>query len=468
MLFNFLKNRIKILKISRDVACLPRWIGFLSNWGNFSTNYIFNRSVIYSFSIIFILKLLYFLKNGIVIETDSYGYLECILNFYFPPYYPYFLYFLRIIYPSFYLVIVAQIILFSLSASIFLKYFINSKKLILISAILIGIDPATSFFCVDIMSECLFITFLFPWFILLHYNIKDKVNSTTRLFLLGVLAGILYSIRFAGIIFMVFPLFLFLFYRLKRKGIFKAILLIFFGFQIIILPIRIKFQYTFDTYRFNGFTGCVLWNNASAIYNYSDIRKNPKTKFEKHLSKQDTNLFTTNNSIFHARQIWSPDFPYRTYMAKYKYKFEDIYKVSPELTATALKIIFEKPGLYIKKCVIPNFLQVFTTDVYQNTEHWSDFVLNTYHFKYSKKKVYNKYKWTFYFILLIISSFIYLFRKSKGLFCTISISLCWCYILILPFINSLATRLYLILTPFILLCLLFQIHKIITGKLTIK
>ena len=449
MLFYYLKNRIKTLKIS-------------------TTNYIFNKSVIYCFSIICILKLLYFLKNGIVIETDSYSYLECILNFYYPPYYPYFLYFLRIIYPSLYLVIVAQIILFSLSISIFLKYFINNKKLILISAILIGIDPSTSFFCVDIMPECLFITFLFPWFILLHYNIKDKVNSTTRLFLLGVLAGILYSIRFAGIIFMAFPLFLFLFYRLKRKGIFKAILLIFFGFQIIILPIRIKFQYTFDTYRFNGFTGCVLWNNASAIYNYSDIRKNPKTKFEKHLSKQDTNLFITHNSIFRARQMWSPDFPYRTYMAKYKYKFEDIYKVSPELTITALKIIFEKPGLYIKKCVIPNFLLVFKRDEFPCKGPYNDFVLNTYHFDYNKKSVYNKHnKWTFYFILLIISSFNF-FRKSKELFCTISISLCWYYILILPFINILVPRFCLIMTPFILLCLLFQIHKIITGKLTIK
>jgi len=417
---------------------------------------ILNKQFLLVFAIIAGLKFTYLFIFGYAVEEDSYGYLICILHFEYPPAYGYFLYFLRNIYPSLYLVSIVQIILFSLSASVFIKYFLKNQKAGIIFSLILGIDPITSFFCSVVLSECLFIVFLFPWSISVYSYYKDQSNSTYKLLLIGALSGILYSIRFAGILFCVVPFMLSILLIARKTELIKIGLLLFIGFQITILPIRLKYKMTFDTYQFNCFTGTVLWNNASAIYPYSDVRENPESRFEKFLATFDTTNFTQEKSIV-AWQKWEADSPYRKYIDEYGYEFEDLPKLSEELKTTALKIIVDRPYLYFSKFVVPNFLKVFLQDKHQDINIYQDYYKDVYHFSAPKTVQYNKLVWISYFVLLIVTTMIQFFSRTPNSYCKLIILLCWCYILILPFIAVIAFRHYTILAPFILLSIFLQI-----------
>lgn len=119
-----------------------------------------SKSFWISSAIVFALKLLYLFLFKPTVEVDSYGYVECILHFFYPPYYGYFLYILRNIYADLYFACVVQIFIFSICASFFNLYLNKNFKHIIWFAILLGVEPATSYYSTTIMSEALFIPIL--------------------------------------------------------------------------------------------------------------------------------------------------------------------------------------------------------------------------------------------------------------------------------------------------------------------
>lgn len=425
----------------------------------FLQNRVLDVWFVYSFLIVFLLKLGYLFINSYAVEIDSYGYFVCILHFEYPPVYPYFLYILRNIYPDLFFIAFVQVILFSLSSAILLRYLFNKKQFLLVAAIVMGLEPVTSFLCSNMMSECLFLTVLFPWLIVVHRYFQDKTNSKSKIFLIGVLSGVLYSIRFAGLPFLLFFSLLLVIDQLKRKELFLSLLLLFIGFQATILPLRMKYKILFDSYQINAFTGAVLWNNASTIYLSSKLYKNPETNFEKYLVTRDTTNFSPYNAL-KGRQLWEFNLPYRNYFSEKGYRFQDYPKASKEVMVTAIKIITDHPFLYFKNFVLPNFLQVFLEDEYQDMSAYNNYFQTTFNAFPAKTVVYHRYYWLFYFALLIISTAIYLLSKNRLLLCKIILNLSWLYVLALPFISILAIRLYFILVPFIVLSLLVQIKSL--------
>jgi len=424
---------------------------------------IFSKKFFYTFLIIFLLKCSYLLIFGQTVEIDSYGYAECTLHFEYPPTYPYFLYFLRSVYASLFFVAIVQVFLFSVCASLFTNYFFAGKKSLL-AAILLGIEPVTSLFCSNIMSECMFISVLMLWIILVYDFFAESKKSFLKVFLIGVLAGILYSVRFAGILFLFFFIVMILANKEKRKYFLSSIVILFISFHLIILPVRIKYKMVFDTYFFNGFTGELLWNNASAIYLQSGVRKNPETDFEKFVAQTDTANFTIEKAIT-GRQLWEPDLAYRSYMLEKQYGFNDLPKASTEAGNTALKIIRESPFSYFKMYVLPSFFQAFLTAPKMEMQKYAAYFSETYHTASLRTPFYSAFYWIFYFSLLSICTLLYIIKKMKNIFCKTIFQLSWLYIIILPFISIPESRHYLILAPLILFAAILQLQSFYKAKL---
>ena len=216
----------------------------------------------------------------------------------------------------------------------------------------------------------------------------------------------------------------------------------------------------FDTYQFNGFTGELLWNNASAIYLQSEVRKNPQTDFEKFLSTADTGSFTTEKAIT-GRQLWEPALPYRTYLREKKYLLNDLPKVSNLAGKTALKIISESPVSYFSNYVAPCFFQLFISESIMDMSPYKNYLKETYNTETFRTAFYSRVYWIFYFSLLLICTLIYIVMKTKILFCRIMFSIAWIYVFTLPFISVPETRHYLILAPFLLIAAAMQMKMLL-------
>ncbi len=420
-----------------------------------------SKNLFYAFFIIFSLKLTYLLIFGYTVEIDSYGYVECVLHFEYPPAYPYLLYFLRWIYPNLFFAAVVQTFFFAACAALSINYFFDGKKKLWV-ALLLGIEPVTSLFCGNTMSECLFVSVLMIWIIFVHDYFSGTGKSAGKVFLVGIIGGVLYSIRFSGILFLLFFVALILADKEKRKYFFFGILSLFIAFQITILPVRIKYKLVFNTYFFNGMTGELLWNNASAIYLRSNVRKNPETDFEKFVAQTDTVNFTTEKAIT-GRQLWRWDFAYRSYINKKNYEFNDVPKASAQAGITALKIICENPLSYFKNYVVPGFFQIFVQQDRVKMDNFLPYFRQTYHCTTLRAPYYSVFYLVFYFSLLIICSAIFAMKKTKDIFSRIILPLSWLYIISLPFIYS-DIRHYFVLAPLILLTVIFQVHYLYKGK----
>jgi hypothetical protein len=415
------------------------------------------RKLALIWAIIFALKLLYVFLFGLRIEIDSFNYVFNTLSFEYPLLYPSFLHFAHIIYPGLGLIPVLQSFIFACCAAAFIHYVSTNRKQAFLFAILLGLDPVSGFFCTDIMSESLFISILFCWIILIYHFFRNKEYSKIHVFIIGCVGALLYLDRFAGIIFVLAFLVISVIFTIHRKRVLLTILITVIGFQLTLLPVRIKYKEVFGTFRINGFTGAMLWNNASVIYPNSAIQKKPRTSFEKLLSQCDINAFNEYNAL-KARQLNEPSLPFRLFISKQKYKPQDAPKVSDEAGSAALRLISTQPWQYFRRYVIPNAAQFFFDGEYtvNATAYCRNFGDDYLPEHYRPIVPYTRLEWSAVFISLLFSAWLYL-KGRRPLIAGIVILVSCCYLFILPFVCTVAIRLELIIFPITLSALFLQL-----------
>ncbi len=403
-----------------------------------------------AFGTLVVVKVLWVLCNAIHVHLDSYNYLECILHFEYPPFYALFAKTLTSIWPNLYFVAVVQAVVFALCAAYFIDAVAPSKRVFFVLTAVLAIEPFSAFYAGSIMSEALFIPLLMVWLALLYKQLQQPGNWMLPL-LLGLLAGVLYGIRYATLIMALYPVVLWVGQKAHRKHSWKYLLVFVVGFQLVLVPVRLAFNNAFDTWRINGLSGALLWNNASIFYPESEVKVHPNNDFERYLQQQpfhyDVALALRN------RQIWNEDATMRSYM-QYKghHNFEYRPELSDELGATGLRIIKEFPLRYFTDFVGPNFAQLYVRDDVVNANRYGHHLATKFNYHGATHVRYYAVWWWSYTVLLLAMFGVYMVRRKQlrnavgGMLLG---AMGW-YMLLLPIAAVVILRYYLSFSPVIL------------------
>lgn len=387
-------------------------------------------------------------------EIDSWNYIDCVLSFDYPPVYPYFLYLLRQIYSNAYFTCSIQILIMALAISVFACFVFKNRQLILIFSILAGLDPASSYYSSSFMSEALFIPLLLIYLVILHQAFQNSKLRLIIFILLGSCIGLLYSIRYTGLLLFIPPLLLFLLYKQVNRTSLKYLISICIGFQLIILPVRYTYKVNFDTYQFNGFTGRILWNNASSIYPTSQVRNSPKNKFESYLLRFPDRYFSTDLSI-RGRQLWEDTLPLRKYAHQENLEFKKMPEYNQMVLQTSLRIMLDQPLLYLRKYVIPGFFLMLKESTSNYPKGYENKIYKVYQFQIHPKNSYHRELLLFYLLVLVLISLMIVLKRDTRFFIVLSTVFCLVYLFVLPFIGIQDSRLYMILSlPVLSICVL--------------
>jgi len=417
------------------------------------------KNFLLAFIVIFCLKLIYVSHFGVRVQEDSNNYIFNVFDFEYPPLYPYFLYLSQRISPGLELAIILQSFIFSACAALFVTYFSTNRKNLLLFSVLMGLDPISSFFCTDIMSESLFISILFLCIVLIHAFFRSEKYSFLLVISIGITAGVLSLVRFSGILFIIAFFVIAAITPAHRKKFLLTLLIILVGFQFILLPVRFKYKQVFGTYTISGNSGATLWNNASVLYCNSSVAKNPVTDFEKSLSHYDTSLFNQYNAI-KGLQVNSSQSPFRSYVSQQNSNQLGFLQASNEAGNTAIKLIKEHPLKYFTEFVVPNSTQYFTEGQTLTAKAYEDnFTGKHLPRVYSSSVSYPWIEWMALYALLLICIILYVLDK-RPLIAQIVLTISCCYMVILPFISPLVIRYELILFPLLLSCLFLQLTQV--------
>lgn len=302
---------------------------------------------------IFFIKVIFVCFIGFHYEQDSPRYLLNIRHLYNPPLYSLVLRLITKIYLNLYAVIIFQTFIFSVIITIFS---FRQKQNHILWAIFWALEPFSTFYCSNLMSEWLFIALLFAcyvqWKILhLYYNYQNLTFFIFYIFLL-------YMTRYVGFTFFIFFLLYEIFILIQQKNFekFKYIIFSLLLFFILSFPIRIIHYLTFKTFTVNAYDGLNLWNSISVLYPGSNVQKNPQNNFEKFLKNYPDSVFSTFNALM-THQMWKDSLPALHYA--------NINHLSPaELNAilkeTSYRLLKEESVItYFQKFVIPNVLKPF-------------------------------------------------------------------------------------------------------------
>lgn len=406
------------------------------------------------FLFIALLKVTYVLLRGMSVQPDSYNYLVCIMNFDYPPVYPLFLRSVLSISNELMWVGVVQGTVFALAASLFLVMVCRHRKGAFILAGILAIDPVSGFYCASIMSEALFIPLLMVWMAMLYQLIKNQ--SVGGILLLGMLTGLMYCTRYAGILLVPFPVLFLLISKERRKRSVMMLVLLVAGFQLTILPMRLKYKQVFDTYQFNGFTGLNIWNSASVLWPTSDYQNDPQNEFEEFLAANEF-PYTVKLAV-DARQISDPELTHLSYVRATDRDFYDKPITNRELGETGRRLIMEQPFTYIGSFVIGNYAKPLIGSEHHVEANNLAYYEDEFGFDASGGTHYSHYGWWLCLLVLITASLVYFTEKRSSL-AGLMVVFCWYYILVIPPLAAVSLRYLYMLAPFILLSISYPLLK---------
>lgn len=310
-------------------------------------------SLVHFAIIIFIIKGIGVCWIGFHYEQDTPRYLLNIRHLYNPPLYSLVLRLITKIYANLYAVIIFQTLIFSLIISFF-SFRQNQKHTLW--AIFWALEPFSTFYCSNLMSEWLFIALIFACYtewkkIHLYYNYQNLTFFIFCVFLL-------YMTRYVGFTFLIFFLLYETFILIQQKNFNKSKYIIFslLFFFILSTPIRIIHYFTFNTFAINAYDGLNLWNSVSVLYPNSNVQKNPQNNFEKFLQNYPDSVFSTFNALM-TNQMWEDRFPALHYAHKNHLSPSEL---NSTLKETSYRLLKEESVItYFQKFVIPNVLKPF-------------------------------------------------------------------------------------------------------------
>jgi len=393
-------------------------------------------------------KLLWVVFSGVHVYPDSLNYLSTVWHYDYPAGYPLFLRIVQLLGGGLTSIAVVQCLLFGLGAVYLIRVVASTWKQAVLYAFVLALEPLSGFLCTSIMSEGLFLPFLMVWLGLV-IQLPLTYFSWRHLMVIGVLAGLLYSVRFA----MVFPVSFVVLYLLfeKRTGRMRILLPLYvvIGMQLVLVPLRLQQRQQFGTWQINGFTGANLWNNTAFLYPGSEAQSQPQGAFETHLQHFPDSVFDQERAIT-SQHIWDTTAPFRSYAETLP--FAERWQANALAGETGMSLLKSHPGSYLSNFVWPNLAKCYTTpetiDVYRYRDRLEKEYGHTDNLVFRFK---NGYWWVLTAMFLSLCVF-FLFRKDMR---TRRISL-WlgtigALLFVLPFVAPLNLRYLYTLAPFIVL-----------------
>lgn len=309
------------------------------------------------FLLVVVAKIVGVLIIGFHYEQDTPRYLLNIRHLYNPPLYSLILRIFTKIYQNIHFVILMQALSFSFLITI---SSFRGKQNYLFWAIFWALEPISTFYCSNLMSEWLFIAILFACF-----NEWISLNQTfhyKNLFYFVSCSFLLYMTRYVGLTFFIF----YLFYEGlnsilgKNRGFIKNSILAIIIFFTLSIPIRWINYFTFNTFSINAYDGLNWWNSASVLYPNSNVQKNPTSDFEKFLKLFPDSIFSTHNALM-TNHMWMDSLPAIIYAEKNQLSPSEMNTI---LKKTAFRLIYEEPlSKYFEKFIIPNFFKPFNLKI---------------------------------------------------------------------------------------------------------
>lgn len=409
--------------------------------------------------LILVVKGCFALVHGLQLFPDSYNYLVCIVHSDYPAGYPLFLNIVQSISESPAFLILLQTAIFAASTAFLLRCLQLSVRWTWIVAIVLALEPTSTLFCSSVMSEALFVPLLLMWSGAVLQQLKTA--QFKWLIVAAVLAGLMYSMRFAAVIPAIVPIIVWLGRKQNRKQALKWIPIYVLVFQVVLLPFRWQSQKTFDTWQLNGLAGVNLWNNTSVLYDGASMQQQPETAFERHLAAQSDWKFSIDNAL-HTRQIWDTASPYRTFIEQQGFGFNDAFKASSQAGDVGWKLLLESPTGYFTDFVIPNLAHAFSTDIHLTNETYT--LENGREVKQQALFI-SQWTWRFELGMLLLCTVLFFILKARISLKTEgwTLLLIWTYLLALPVITSINLRYFLSVNCLVLLLFLLLISKMVKG-----
>jgi len=236
-----------------------------------------------------------------------------------------------------------------------------------LAIILFIFSPSTIYLSKWMMSDSLFISFIWLWLASLFILLQIKPNTLSFILLLLFHLWLMYwlfYIRHAGIIFPFITAIAFIM-RFKWKGL----LFIPFCLSLVFLIItdtQSKMKKQFGVETFTGFSGWARANNSIIIYTQKqvsseDFKTEPSKKIHAYVSKYDI----PKDKFFKMSPMWDTPSPLHDY-------FNLVQQSNPNLTYmqswTLAGVDFEKyanelilnyPFVYLTEFVVPNIKRIF-------------------------------------------------------------------------------------------------------------
>jgi hypothetical protein len=399
-------------------------------------------------------KTAYLAAAGVSYEMDTATYLNYAVPYHHPPLYSLFLLGLESLYPSVLLVASVQVLLFSAAAALFVLRFGGPAWRGAVVAGLLALEPVTSFFCSNLMSEGLFVPLLLAWTVLADVYLERAREGrplSGAAIALGGVTALLYATRLPATICLPFVLVMLLWRtRDLRRTVLQALLLVVIV-QACLLPVKLAYLQRYGSFSVTLFTGTALWNSASVLYPDSSVRQQPRSEFERFLAARDTGEFTIHAALM-TDAIHDPRYAYDQFVRTRRFDVDQALEFERSLARTALRIIVESPLDYLIRVVAPNFLQPLRADEeIVISDEMTRLMQRRFDYRQAEDVRYRSWTWRIYLGLLFLVTAVHAARGRGDRQVTLLVLFCWYYAVALPVLAIVFLRYLIVLAPLIVM-----------------
>jgi hypothetical protein len=402
---------------------------------------------------------------GVSYEMDSATYLLYVLPYHHPPLYAWFLQALEEVLPSVHFIALAQTTLFSLAAALTLCHFFRDRLPRHAMALLLAIEPTSTFFCSNLMSESLFSALLLLWLALLSEYLRQESRGAQwwLLGLLGVISAALYATRLAAIFFLPFFFLALLAWSRDLRRVLLHSLALVVVIELLLVPVKLPYLQHYGSYSLSMFTGTNLWNSASVLYPESTVRAQPETEFERFMSERGVDLLTPESALV-GGPLDDPASGYRAFTEGRPISWEERKAFEKSLVRTGVALILEDPVGYWRLFVWPNLKKPIMKNEEVVILPWVADLMRE-HFGYGQRENvrYSRGWWRAYSVLSALLSLLWAIRRFRVRMVGLVVALTWYYWLAHGLGTAISLRYLLVLAPLILIAAGLQTERLWQG-----
>ncbi|MBL0020778.1 MAG: hypothetical protein IPP17_31185 [Bacteroidetes bacterium] len=415
--------------------------------------------------LIFLGRMAYFLYWGTLLEIDSLGYLKLQTALYHPPLYSAFNGLAIQIGRSVDAIVVAQSLLYSLSASLLVRKWITTSRFQLLIAILLALEPCSgktgvhgdgrNGFSEPADARLVRIADV-------EVRKLEKIFPRCDLHRICAGTGLPNAVRSSGLCRGSDHLDADATLALATPRLGNGIILL--AFQFALLPLRMYYQVRFGTLQTNAFSSLSLWNTSAYLYPDSRIAAAPKTAFERYLicfPAADYALYHT----WHTNQMFHDSLAFQRFVKENHLNTAEIQAAATSAGATARKLLWASPIRHLREFVWPNVQRPFSGEDMIHSNLLPDHIEAPLYFHHRHLHFYWSDSWWAIFGLLLASTGLQLrYRRRMPAYAGLLLLSCWLYLAGIAGLAVIFLRFVYLLAPIVVLALGIQLEALWQRK----